>query len=390
MESIQSELNSIILLRATECVVHPCITPDREKAYCISLFSCPHLMTAIGTLEPTAVAYVKRSICLGCKAGDVMVCCGTPPQQEPTMNKVDLETVIFTTATTAIDELTNRFNEAIEQRLLPSLKFCGFQQNDDRLHNATTTTAIDEFPWMVHVRLSHNEYDAEFEDRCYGVLISDRYVLTNSYCAVESIKVKLGEYNTNKTVSCELSLELTECTEPVLDLNVEEIIRDGKKSNGPYDFALIRLNQSVSYSDYIRPICLPFEGVQGSKPSSLLISGWGALNSSGVAKKKLKYKIENNDTCYQRDRFLKLLVDRANLSFICTISDSNLNQKDTACGSVRGGPFMYEFSRKHQWFVEGIVVKDMSNSWSCFEKIPIIGIRITKDTIDWILSTIRP
>ncbi|KAF5287589.1 hypothetical protein FQA39_LY15866 [Lamprigera yunnana] len=371
-------------------IVYPCITPDRENAYCVSLFSCPHLMTAIGSLEPNAVAYVKRSICLGCEAGDFMVCCGTPPQQVPIMNKVDLDTVITTTVTTEIDELTNRFNKALEQRLLPSLKFCGFQQNDDRLHNATTTTAIDEFPWMVHIRFSHMEYEGQYADRCNGVLINNRYVLTHADCATEAIKVKLGEYNTNKTVSCELNSELTDCTEPVLDLNVEEIIRDGKQSNGPYDFALIRLNQSVSYSDYIRPICLSLENVQGPKLTSLVISGWGAINSTGVAKKKLKYKIENDNICYQRDSSLKDNIDYANVSFICLMPESH--QPSTACGSERGGPFMYEVSRKHQWFVEGIIVQVMLDTYNdlCSEKSPINGIRITKDTIDWILSTIRP
>ncbi|KAF5287587.1 hypothetical protein FQA39_LY15864 [Lamprigera yunnana] len=378
---------SVCLCYISANVIYPCVTPDRKNAYCVSLFSCPHLMTAIGSLEPNAVAYVKRSICLGCEAGDFMVCCGKPPQQEPTMNKAVQETVTTTTATTEIDELTNRFMEAIEQRLLPSLKFCGFQQNDGRLDNVTITTAIDEFPWLVHVKLSHTEYD-DNGDRCQGVLISDRYVLTNSYCAVESIKVKLGVYSTNKTVSCELSSELTDCTEPVLDLNVEEIIRYGNYNSGPYDLALIRLNESVSYSDYIRPICLPFEGVQGSKPTSLLISGWGTLNSTVVPKKKLKYKIVNNDTCYQLDRFLKSLVDRINLNLICTTLESN--QPGTTCGSERGGPFMYEVSRKRQWFVEGIIVGELPETWGCYENLPMHGIRITKDTIDWILSTIRP
>lgn len=62
------------------------------------------------------------------------------------------------------------------------------------------------------------------------------------------IKVKLGEYNTNKNVTCVPDSKELDCTNPTVDIAVEEIIRQGESSNGPMDFVLLRLVADVQYS----------------------------------------------------------------------------------------------------------------------------------------------
>ncbi|KAK4887792.1 hypothetical protein RN001_004063 [Aquatica leii] len=389
---------TLCLFTVTGAIVYPCKTPDDDPSYCVSLFSCPHLMKALGSLEPIAVDYVRQSMCLGCDAGDFMVCCGTPNEditraaikpKNPVTKQTTSKPKTAPTTQPPETELMDRFNEAVQQRLLPDFKYCGFQHTDDRVHDSPNT-AIDEFPWLVHIRFSHMEYEGQYADRCNGVLINNRYVLTNAYCGTEAIKVKLGEYNTNKSVSCDIAANLEDCTDPVLDLPVEEIIRDGKQANGPYDFALLRLNQTVPFSDFIRPICLPVEQAKRPNLHSVVISGWGASDNSGVPKKRLIYNIVEDNECYKEESWLEGNIKFANVSFVCTKPVSD--QVGKACTSEHGGPFMYDVSRRHQWFVDGIIVNVMykGNENMCSKHNPVNGIKITEDTIDWILSTIRP
>lgn len=58
----------------------------------------------------------------------------------------------------------------------------------------------------------------------------------------------MGEHNTNQTVSCVEESDLKECNDPVNEVKVEEIIRDGKTQNGPYDFTLLRLASKTTFS----------------------------------------------------------------------------------------------------------------------------------------------
>lgn len=72
----------------------------------------------------------------------------------------------------------------VKRRLLPSRMYCGLQHTDDRYYT-DKNTALDEFPWVVHVvfLMDEEEEPDQYLDRCNGVLISPRYVLTSEYCA---------------------------------------------------------------------------------------------------------------------------------------------------------------------------------------------------------------
>ncbi|KAK5644276.1 hypothetical protein RI129_008121 [Pyrocoelia pectoralis] len=260
---------------------------------------------------------------------------------------------------------------------------CGYQN----VENGTSgTVSIYEFPWLVHVKLSKQEYDYEFADRCNGALINDRYVLTNAYCGAEAIKVIIGQYRTNESVSCNLD---SQCTDPRLEINVEENIRDGIIQNGPYDFSLLRLQKKVPFSDFIKPICLDLDGKNPQIRTPLTFSGWGASNSQGVAKKRLVYNVVVDDVCFEPEPYLRGNVKFAKANFICSTPPEG--NKVRACNGEHGSPFMYK-SEKNQWFVDGVVVQATSSDVgvaTCAYDKPVNGIRITSRTIEWILATIR-
>lgn len=93
---------------------------------------------------------------------------------------------------------------------------------------------------------------------------------------------RLGEWNLSIPNGCSKE---GECTYPVQDIAIAEIfvhekyvprVRLRRKQNFVNDIALIRLSRKVTYTDYIRPICLPprdladtyFDGVD------LVATGW--------------------------------------------------------------------------------------------------------------------
>lgn len=136
---------------------------------------------------------MKNSVCRNWSLKDLLVCCptaslvsnNTNPVLENNTNPVlENNTISTTNEPDIVDKKAQR--EYALKKLLPSRKYCGLQHTDDRFYN-DTETALDEFPWLVHVLFGDEGDDTpdplEFADRCSGVLINTRYVLTNGFCA---------------------------------------------------------------------------------------------------------------------------------------------------------------------------------------------------------------
>lgn len=96
------------------------------------------------------------------------------------------------------------------------------------------------------------------------------------------VGVRLGEYDTTKEIDC---LGNT-CADPILYMGVEEKIpHEGyneKNKNRANDIGLIRLNGDVTYTDYVRPICLPtsVKSPRTLTNEKLVSAGWGRTLSS--------------------------------------------------------------------------------------------------------------
>jgi secreted trypsin-like serine protease len=123
---------------------------------------------------------------------------------------------------------------------------------------------------------------------CGGSLINDRYVLTGATCEISIPRtwklshVRLGDWDTRTNPDCIIEDNETICNDPYVDVPVAQVIVHEKYNadakNQPNDIALLRLQNSVSYTDYIKPICLP-------EPSfSTVISSGEILEFSGFGK----------------------------------------------------------------------------------------------------------
>lgn len=91
--------------------------------------------------------------------------------------------------------------------------------------------------------------------------------------------VRLGEFDIkNSGVDCDVD----HCSKIPLDIDIDQIIVHEnyvtRLLSQYHDIALIRLLQVVRSTDYVRPIELPFPGIEGMLLNSLttaVSAGWG-------------------------------------------------------------------------------------------------------------------
>ncbi|KAF2882272.1 hypothetical protein ILUMI_23892 [Ignelater luminosus] len=198
---------------------------------------------------------------------------------------------------------------------------------------------------------------------CGGTIINNKYVLTAAHCLVnkasEVFQVRLGEWNTKEDPDCVDTLR-TDCADPVKNISVESIIvheyyHARTKNN---DIGLLKLADNITYSDYIRPICLASRNSASLSPGlKLVVSGWGMVENGTNSNLKLKTDVPlvHNKKCKEvaeRNNFGQAWIG---LNQMCAGGEEG---KD-ACRGDSGGPLMRSYTNPNdgivQWYQEGIV-----------------------------------
>lgn len=102
------------------------------------------------------------------------------------------------------------------------------------------------------------------------------------YLHVNLKGVRLGEWNQSTTTDCEDG----SCSDPVIDVPVAEVIPhenyQAYSRAQENDIALLRLERSITFTDWVKPICLPFSSNVANKnldEQPLVVAGWGKVNS---------------------------------------------------------------------------------------------------------------
>ncbi|XP_017072860.1 serine protease grass-like [Drosophila eugracilis] len=185
-------------------------------------------------------------------------------------------------------------------------------------------------PWMVRVMVNCTAI-------CGGSLITSRFVLTAGHCVSTShMQVRLGEFDTRYP-----------SIERAFTFDVDKKIIHRNFSINSHDIGLLRMNQTVTFSDYIRPICILID--EPISPISIYnVTGWGRINREhfpSILQIATIRQLDHNK-CLKKFR-LKDAND-----WICAGSDT-----DDTCEGDSGGPLsallMYQGQRK--FFQFGVI-----------------------------------
>lgn len=105
--------------------------------------------------------------------------------------------------------------------------------------------------------------------------------------------VRLGEWNLQTNPDCgEGTREDFICAPSHIDVPIsQQIIHENFNQNNHNDIALLKLDQEVKFSKFIRPICLPMSQNFNTDNLNFIVTGFGKTESGQSAQIKLKTNV---------------------------------------------------------------------------------------------------
>ncbi|KAK9306053.1 hypothetical protein QLX08_003116 [Tetragonisca angustula] len=316
-----------------------------EPGQCIGIRQCPELLNLLQMrpLKPETIDLLRQMQC-GFDDINPRVCCPIRRTSERLNNN-----------TQNIDDQNVQYNFS-NNPLLPT--DCG-KDLSQRIYGGEITD-LDEFPWMV--LLEYLTLNGK-RTACGGVLISRRYVLTAAHCVKgkdlprtwQLSSVRLGEYDTSSDRDCVPDDERTViCADDPVTVGIEEQIAhesyQPRSRDQKYDIALLRLSRDVTFTTYIKPICLP---PTASLEQKLFVAGWGKTEngSSSNVKLKLVLPLFDKEQCQKTYGNAGVMLGHGQ---ICA---GGQKDKDS-CKGDSGGPLMTMKRNRDssgKWIVVGVV-----------------------------------
>ncbi|KAL3285737.1 hypothetical protein HHI36_000264 [Cryptolaemus montrouzieri] len=385
----------VFLFVAAFCLIRyaladpPCRTPNNDFGECILIKECTQLFAIIQKRPLTAADanFLRQSHC-GFVGMIPKVCC--PPVTTPPISTDKPFTSI--TVEDKTEDITD--TPEVSHPLLPNLNVCG-QDTSNRIFGGEQAD-LDEFPWMALIEYEKSDKRRGFY--CGGVLINKRYILTAAHCIKgrdlpktwKLFSARLGEYDTESVKDCINNGFSSECSDPVLDVPIEEAIAheqfDPYDVNQYHDIGLLRLATEVTYTQFINPICLPLSNQERRKSYTglrLTVAGWGKTETKSESNIKLKVQVpvkSLRDCNY-------VYSSRVHLenSQLCAGGEKG---KDS-CRGDSGGSLMTVSSNKQgevNWYAVGIVSFGPTpcglGGW------PAVYTRVSK-YVPWIISKLK-
>ncbi|XP_031345172.1 phenoloxidase-activating enzyme-like [Photinus pyralis] len=242
---------------------------------------------------------------------------------------------------------------------------------------------IYEFPWMVG-------FVAYGWSLCSGALLNERYVLTSASCisqkeSLNLFTILLGDLNL-KNNSCNQTNSASEECLQVKSLSIEEAIPHPLFNGTFNNVGLIRLNESVVFTEYIQPICLPNATSNWTAVNSMYTSGFIIHFDPKTEREKFKRNttiiLKSLDTCKEWYKRLGHTITLNELNF-CSIDKDETPLAFVNTFVDHGAPVVT--FHNNQWYAEGIVslAVDVAD-----RQRPIVHTNVSY-YLDWIHSNMK-
>nr|XP_055062297.1 coagulation factor X isoform X2 [Misgurnus anguillicaudatus] len=220
-------------------------------------------------------------------------------------------------------------NPVEEEPILPE------SSGDTRIVNGVECPP-GECPWQA---LLINENNIGF---CGGTILNEYFILSAAHCMNQSLstRVVVGEFDTL----------VNEGREAIHNIDKILVHKNYVPETYHNDIALIKLNESIKFTKYIIPACLPqhdFAERVLMRQEDGMVSGFGRLREGGLPStilQKLTVPYVDRAVCIESSSF------KISLRMFCAGYDQEA--KD-ACQGDSGGPHVTRF--KNTWFVTGVV-----------------------------------
>ncbi|XP_024118637.1 trypsin-like [Oryzias melastigma] len=194
--------------------------------------------------------------------------------------------------------------------------------------------AAGSWPWQARLQISVNGGTA----LCGGSLINSQWILSAAHCfrstSTSNVVVYLGETSIDNSPNS-------------VSKTVFQIIVHPNYDSQTYDndVSLVKLTSSVTFNDYISPVCLAAAGSDFPGGTTAWVTGFGTLSSGGSSPSTLQevsVPIVNNTEC-------NASYGTITSNMIC--AGLTAGGKDS-CQGDSGGPLV---SKKDRWVQAGVV-----------------------------------
>ncbi|XP_058829459.1 collagenase-like [Topomyia yanbarensis] len=235
------------------------------------------------------------------------------------------------------------------------------QAEESRIINGEDAE-LGQFPYQAKLLIQTEQGRA----LCGGSLISEEWVLTAAHCVEDarSVEVTLGAVDLN---------DQGNDGRTVMNTKKYIIHPDYQAASASNDVAVVKLPESVPYSDRIQPVKLP-TGHDDYNRRLALVSGWGKTRDRGGPAQKLQYTtltVIRNDEC-------SLFYGPGTIQ-PTTLCCRGENRRST-CNGDSGGPLVLKDDKTQ------IGVVSFGNVIGCEKMFPMGFARLTEFT-DFIRET---
>merc|ERR1712222_123653 len=167
-------------------------------------------------------------------------------------------------------------SRAEEERAINTCN-CAPVSSSDRIVGGKEVNPKNKLPYQVLVSPCNKEGRCLM---CGGTILNKRYVVTAAHCLYAgkdlmtlkggaTFRVMLGEHDHCKSTSS-FVLASAVHKHPKFDLN---------NASGDNDIAILKLSKDLTFSDKIKPVCLPTSATKDYSGKASTVSGWGGTKA---------------------------------------------------------------------------------------------------------------